>query len=74
MDNSYEKGTEYISTVYGQMNGHTLTEIPSGYRYIVKSVYLKLKPTWFNLGLDWRDGTYDVIKAFEERLDKTKAK
>jgi hypothetical protein len=67
-----DKGTDYIQTIYGQIEGHTLTEIPTGYRYYVNSTWLKLKPTWFNVGLDWRDGSYDVIKAFEMQLDKTK--
>lgn len=68
----FHKGTGYIKTVYGQISNHTITEIPSGYRYIVKSVWAKLKPTWFNIGLDWRDDTYDVLKAFEEVKDNTK--
>jgi hypothetical protein len=60
-----------IKTVYGQIDDHILTELPSKGRYHIRSCWLRLKPTWFNLSHDWRSNTYEVIKAFETIIDNT---
>ena len=57
--------TDYISTVYGFIEGNIVTEIPSGRRYKVRANYRKSKPTWFNLGLNWFEGDYSLIKIFD---------
>jgi hypothetical protein len=54
-----------IKTIYGQVDGTVLTEIPSGGRYHLNGIYLKLKPTWFNLSYDRTDRKYNVLKVFE---------
>ena len=65
-----EKVTDYIETVYGFIEGNIVTEIPSGYKYVVRSTYLKSKPTYFNLGLNWMTGDYTLIKIFDFEKEK----
>lgn len=62
--------TNYIQTIYGYIEGNIVTEIPSGRKYVVRANYRKSKPTWFNLGLNWRTNDWSLIKIFNFEFDR----
>lgn len=59
-----ENITNVVFTIYGYVEGKYAIEVPSGRKYVTKSNYIKSKPTWINLGLDWFDGRHDVVDLF----------
>lgn len=59
-----------VITVYGWIDGNIITEIPTGFRYCVRANYMKSKPTWFNITLDWWTKDYFIEKIYDFELEK----
>ncbi len=61
---------DYVSTIYGEIDGDVITDIPSGRKYKIRGSYRKLKPTWFNVGLNWFEEDYTLIKIFNIEVER----